>query len=459
MFPTGSLASSDIAMLAFYVAVLGVLMLVGVFLRVKLPILKKLFLPASFVGGIVGLCLSSYGAGLLPVEMTDTFRALPTTLMVIMFAPMLIGTESKKNLKDVKDLAIPQFIIGSVGSFIQTAVPCLLTVVLLSPVFGVNELFPSIVEIGWAGGHGTAGGMAGVFETLNWDEGTSLSLMSATVGLLFGAVSGMIMLSHAVRHGYLSPKNNLTSMKTIEEQPDFIPVDKKIASSYQTTNKNMIESFALHISIIGVAIVFGYIIKYVLSFLVEGLPLFPMAMLGGLIIDKFLKKTGLTKYVDVNTLHRIQGICLDILVVAAVTSLRLDVVIRHALPLAIIFAASGVATLWYFYWLCPRIFKEDWFEQGILHYGVMTGVTAIGLMLLRAADPDMKTVATEGYAIQAPITSPIFGGGFYTALLPGMIASYGNLKVGLACVGLTVLCIVIAKITGCWHPSLIKKAQ
>lgn len=150
---------------------------------------------------------------------------------------------------------------------------------------------------------------------------------------------------------------------------------------------------------------------------------------------------------------------LDILVVAAVSSLRIEVVVEYAFPLVIISIASLLSMIWFFYWFCPRVFKEDWFEQAILHFGVMTGVTAVGMMLLRTVDPDVQTVSTKGYAIQAPFTSPVFGGGLYTAFLPSMLATYGDVKIGLVCLVLTVFCIVIAKIFGCWHPSLIKHPQ
>lgn len=43
----------------------------------------------------------------------------------------------------------------------------------------------------------------------------------------------------------------------------------------------VVESFAFHAALISIAIILGYVIKWVLSFLVDGLPLFPMAMLGG----------------------------------------------------------------------------------------------------------------------------------------------------------------------------------
>lgn len=453
MFPTGSLASADVALLTFYLAVIGALLLIGVVLRAKIPFLKKIYMPASLIGGIIGLILSYNCLNLLPEEMTSSFSALPGSLIVVVFAPLLMCADFSdvKNFKEAKDIAIPQLIVGTVGSFLQIGFPCLLTAVFLAPVFKVNELFPSIIEIGWAGGHGTAGGMAEVFENLGWgEEGLALSLTSATIGLLFGIIGGMIMINLGARKGYLSPKNKLEQLE-LKEQKDFVDKADKKANAYETVNSNVVESFAFHVALIGVAIILGYLIKWALSFLVEGLPLFPMAMLGGFVVNRIMSKLGLMKYVDHMTLQRIQGIALDVLVVAAITSIKISAIADNLLPIILVSILAAITMLFFFYWICPRLFKEDWFEQGIVHFGVNTGVTAVGFMLLRTVDPEMNTIASKAYAIQAPFTSPLLGGGLVTALLPSMILTYGNLKVGIASIVIVIALLLIGKLCGCWH--------
>lgn len=460
MFPTGSLASSDIARLTFYIAVLGVLLLVGVILRSKISLFKKIYMPASLIAGIIGVLLGHNCLGILPEEMTTTFAALPGSLIVVVFAPMLMCSDFSDlhGAKGMKDLTIPQIIVGSIGSFLQIGLPCLLTAALLEPVFGVNPMFPSTVEVGWAGGHGTAGGMAEVYEGLGWADGTSLALTSATIGLLVGIIGGMIMINHAARHGYLSPKNDLTKL-SLQEQAGFIDRDEKKANAYETVSSNIADSFAFHISLIGVAIVIGYVLKWLFNFIIDGMPLFPMVMLGGFIVNRVLDAMGLLKYVDRHTLARIQGIALDILVVAAISSIKLSVIADNAVPIILLSAAALLSMLFFFYWICPRLFSEDWFEQAIVHFGVNTGVTAVGFMLLRVIDPEVKTLGSKAYAIQAPFTSPLFGGGLVTALLPSMIVAHGNWVVGLASMVIVVLLLVVAKITGCYHKPNLRQGN
>lgn len=71
----------------------------------------------------------------------------------------------------------------------------------------------------------------------------------------------------------------------------------------------------------------------------------------------------LQKYVDARTLSRISGVCLDFLVVAAVSPIRLDVIVDHAMSMLLISITALASMLFYFYWLALRVFSEDWFER------------------------------------------------------------------------------------------------
>src|SRR5699024_12440489 len=99
------------------------------------------------------------------VEMMDTWSGYSGILISIVFAPKLIGIEV--NIKRFKETqAVSQLIYGWTISFLQWGIPLILMGILFTPVFGVNPLFGTLTEIGWSGGHGTAGGMVDAFEQL-----------------------------------------------------------------------------------------------------------------------------------------------------------------------------------------------------------------------------------------------------------------------------------------------------
>jgi len=51
----------------------------------------------------------------------------------------------------------PQLYFSYIGDFIQIGIPFIISALILEPIWHVNPMFASVVEIGWAGGHGTAG--------------------------------------------------------------------------------------------------------------------------------------------------------------------------------------------------------------------------------------------------------------------------------------------------------------
>jgi ESS family glutamate:Na+ symporter len=444
------LTSLGMKSLLFYTAVLGLLLFIGILLRVKVPFFKKYFIPASLIAGLTGLGLGQYGLKFLPADMMTSFATLPGVLITVVFAPMLMGVSFPKP-KEVAKIIGPQMVYGYAGDFIQIAVPFLVTALILAPIWKVDSMFGSIVEIGFAGGHGTAGGMADLFTQNGWAAGGPLSLTTATIGLFIGIIGGMIIINYGVRKGYTSIIKSQDELSSNNKQ-DIIPKDAQNAGSVITINKDVVEPMAFHLSLIAIAILIGWVIVNSLNS-VTGLsfPLFPMAMIGGLIVQLIISKTKFADAVDAGSLQRIQGLALELLIVAAIATIKIPVIIEYAMPLLIIVLFSIATMLFYVFYMGPRVFKTQWFEHSIVNFGTLTGVTAVGLMLLRTVDPEMKSDAGRAFALRAPFYSPFVGGGLLTALLPLLAIKYGALIIGLVFLAATVAVIILAKFLGFWN--------
>ena len=57
------------------------------------------------------------------------------------------------------------------------------------------------------------------------------------------------------------------------------------------------------------------------------------------------------------------------------------------------------------------------------------GVTATGLLLLRAVDPEQKTVAVSAFGYKQLLHEPFMGGGLWTSTAVILIAQHGGLVV------------------------------
>ncbi|WP_054949289.1 sodium/glutamate symporter [Numidum massiliense] len=457
MFPSEKITSANVETLLFYVAVLGVLLLVGVFLRVKVKLFQKFFISAALIAGALGLALGSYGLGVLPAEMTESWGALPGALITVVFAPMLMGM-TVPNPKKVGNIIMPQLYFGYIGECLQVSLPFILTALLLTPLWDVNGMFGSIVEIGFSGGHGTAGGMVDVFDTLGWSDGGPLGMTSATVGLLVGIVVGMILINYGVRKGYTSVVKNVQELK-VTQTGDLLPRDKQAVGAKVTLNKDAIESFAFHAALISLAILIGWGMQVVIGQWIAGMPLFPLAMVGGLVVQLLIGKTRWAEAVDRATFQRIQGLALEFLIVGAIASIKVPVVVAYAVPLLVLMVVTAALMVWYVFWAGPRLFSRHWFESAIVNYGSLTGVAAVGLMLLRTVDPEMETEAGPGYALRSPFISPFIGGGLVTSMLPSLAFTYGALPVGLVFLAVGIGLCVLARLTGYWVSPVVRKVS
>ena len=103
----------------------------------------------------------------------------------------------------------------------------------------------------------------------------------------------------------------------------------------------------------------------------------------------------------------------------------LDMFLQNVVPFTILMVAAIAWCVGSVLWLAPRMLRDDWFEQAIVTYGTLTGVAAVGLMLLRIADPHQRTTAAQAFASRSMVLSPLLGGGIVTATMPLLVMQFG----------------------------------
>jgi glutamate:Na+ symporter, ESS family len=410
----------------FSICILGIFLLAGKILRVKVRLFQKIFLPASIIGGFLALFCGPYMADILPLFVLDTWREIPGILINFVFATLFLGL-AVPGIKTLWAQGGSQLCFGMVSGTGQYFIGLAITILILIPFFDVSPVFAAILEIGFAGGHGTAAGMRGVFEQIGFPEGADLAQMSATVGIIIAVVGGIFYINIAIRKGYCV---NLDDSKGIPEykKRGLIPERYRYPISNATVASESIEPMAFHFAITGLAILIGWIMLSGVRNIhpvVSGFPLFPLAMIGGMIVQLASVRLKIDQYFDRSSFERILGFSLDVLVVAAIASIRLDLFVANLWPFLILMAA-GIA--WLFFCLmvlAPRMFPYNWLERGITEYGMQSGVTAMGLLLLRLVDPSYKTDTAQAFGFKQMLYEPFLGGGLITATAPFIIINLG----------------------------------
>ncbi|MBR2345679.1 MAG: sodium:glutamate symporter [Lentisphaeria bacterium] len=428
---------------------LSVLLVLGKLVRLGVPVLQRLYLPSSVIGGLIGLLVFSCFGQYFPAETVKAMGKLPGFLINVIFAAIFLGTVAPK-LKDVFKMAMPQLCMGQMLAWGQYVIGLGLAGFLFLPLFGVNAAMGNLLEIGFEGGHGTVGGMTQSFRDGGWEEGIALGYTVATGGMILGILVGMALINWALNKGHIR------SVRTFDERDrseriGIYQADARPSAGKQTVFCDSIDSLAWHIALLGISILIGYGMLKGLQFLevtlfpdnesrlFSGFPLFPLCMIGGVLVQIIFQKMKVNYLIDHGQMQRLSGASLDFLVVAAVATIRLEVVKANWLPLVIMMSVGLLWSVFLLMVVAPRLFKSAWFECAIAEFGQGLGVTATGLMLLRTVDPESKTVAAASFGYKQLIHEPVMGGGLWTAFALVLVFSIGWFPVWLICLGMLMI--------------------
>lgn len=434
--------------IGFALLALGVVLLLAKVVRVKWRLMQNLFIPASIIGGFIGLALgpevfgriaSALGTdrfedGLFGENVFVVWETLPELLISVVFATLFLG-ERLPNPKRAAKLAGPQLSVGVAYGSGQYVLGLLLAIFILTPVFGLTPMAGALIELGFEGGHGTAAGMRPVFEQLDFEEGIDIALGLATVGVVGGVVIGVTMINWAVRTGRAQVLDAEVD-RSAHSQAGIYREGEQPPAAMMTSQPSSIEPLALHFAFIALSIMVGWVMLEGLQALERALwadtiemfafiPLFPLAMLGGVVVQLILDKSGQSHILDHEFMSRIQGFSLDVLILSALATLSLTVIADNLGPFLIMAVAGTVFNVLIMMFLVKRVIKEFWFERGIGDFGQSMGVTATGLILIQIADPEHKTPSLEAFGYKQLLYEPFFGGGLITAAAIPFIYQFG----------------------------------
>src|SRR5262245_47627236 len=167
--------------------------------------LRKLFMPTAVIGGFLVLGLGPEGmgrllggSGIFPNDVFAVWRQLPGVLITVMSASLLLG-ERLPPLNTVWNISGSHVIMISVMSMGQFALGGIVVWLLLEPVFGINSKAAALLEMSFAGGHGTLAGLTPVLRQYGVGDLLYIGLGLATIGMISGVVVGTMLVDYAIR--------------------------------------------------------------------------------------------------------------------------------------------------------------------------------------------------------------------------------------------------------------------
>ncbi len=401
---------------------LGFLLLIGMFLRAKVPLFRKLLIPASVLGGFVGLLLGPELLGThavlpFPEDWTTTWSLLPSILIVPIFAAIPLGnfpkkdTQKKNKVQSVHNASriamVTAVHASQMGSQIIVGVSVAMIIGALIPGLNLYNNFGFEMSQGFNGGHGTAGAVGNVLMeagNANWEIAQGVATTFATIGLIGGIILGIIQINRAAKQGRTVYLKDAASLPDSVNSGINTDIESQISVGRETTSNSNVECLTVHLGLIFMVSGLAYIVRgFMVSHNVPGfkeIPVWPYALMIMHIVNFALGRLHLEWLIDKKVKSHLSGMLSDFAITAAIASMPLKAVMGYIGPILIIsvigFILVYFMTIRYFRLLLPDSFP---FERGIYTFGTGTGVMMTGMALLKICDPNYDSPTLEDYSI------------------------------------------------------------
>jgi len=428
--------------------VISLFLVLGTVLRAKISIFRRFIIPASVIGGIIGLIMGRNVLGIIPIS--DFYSQLANVGFDVVFASLFIG-RVVPGFRELGKTAGAQTAFAYFNGFGQIAIG--LAVVILFGAIGtqLNPMFGLQLLVGFQGGVGVGTAVAPMVGKLGWS-----ATKAAAIGETFGVIGLVLSVMIGVVIVNIGTARNFTVKKFQEgehhvDSVTFLPDEERKSIGKEITSPEAGSSLVFNFGIMGLAILCGHLIHFGIVTAappLEFLPKFPFALIGGLIVQSIMQRSRLDSYIDKGTVDSISGFALDTLIIASLMAIDLSVVATYALPLTVMIIAGLVFNFWQVKWMGPRILPGAWFEKSVCEFGQSTGSTPQAMLLLRMMDPRLNTGAAEAFALKMFFFSPVMFP--MTMILMPFIVSKGPALFLLIYVALMAFVLLICRLT-CWQ--------
>lgn len=398
--------------------------------------LRKLFIPTAVIGGFLVLGLGPEGLGriiggdgIFPPDVFAVWRQLPGLLVIAMSASLLLG-EHLPPLRTIWSISGPHVIMAGLMSSGQFAIGGLLVWLLLNPVFGIDSKAGALIEMSFAGGHGTLAGLSPILQQYGVGELLDVGFGLATIGIVSGIVVGTTLVNYAIRSPSIpvvrtsptSPDENLDIDHHLPS-PDDKPLDKWKGMT-QVTAAAVFLGVTIALAIVLLQI-FRALFHLAGSGFFDKFPLFPFTFPAAVIVQLCARRYNFEWAVNRRAVEGLGGIAIDGVIICAVGTLSLGSIGANIGPMIILAIAAIGWSVFLALVIGRHIFPRHWFEHSIAEFGESQGMLACGFVMVDMVDPARQTDVVRGYSYRQIMTRPIVGGGFMTALSLPLIHAWG----------------------------------
>ena len=387
-------------------------LLVGNILKKAIPFLKNSLIPTSVLAGVLLLIVASVykaitGDVMFDTEIfgnkgTETLETITYHTLALGFIASAFKTTNSKLTKRRTSEILNTGVTTVATYLIQGVVGLGITVIAALIIKDFFAAAGVLLPFGYGQGTGQALNYGNIYETdYGFVGGRSFALTIAALGFLSASIGGVIHLNILKKRGKLVLSNRTDGSL----HSDAVESDNEIPM------QESIDKFTVQIALIMVAYISAYLLMYLLGQLLPGMKSviygfnFLLGVLSGTLIKLLLnflykKRIVKKKYTNNFLMTRACNFFFDIMVVAGIAAIRLDLLENYWGVIVILGVAGAVITYIYNRVVAKTLFRDYYEEQFLAMYGMLTGTASTGIILLREVDGEFKTPASDNLVYQ-----------------------------------------------------------
>ena len=394
------------------VAVLLFGLLVGHALKRTIPLLKKSLIPTAVLGGVVLLLVSILFKSVTGQEFfnTEFFGGKGSTnLEVITYHALALGfiasalRNSQQKMTKARANEVFNSGVTTVSTYLLQAVLGLGITIVAAMV--IADFFPAagvLLPFGYGQGTGQAMNYGTIYENdFGFTGGKSFGLTIAAMGFISASIGGVI-------HLYILRKKGRVTLSAGE---DGEMLTEGVEDKDELPMQSTLDKMTIQIALIALSYFLAQMLMFLLGLILPGMKSviygfnFLLGVMAATVVKTVLnfllkKKRIRKKHTNNFLLTRASNFCFDLMVVAGIAAIRLDLVSRYWGILLILGVVGLVSTYWYNNMVARKLFRDYQEEQFVAMYGMLTGTASTGIMLLRELDSQFKTPAADNLVYQ-----------------------------------------------------------
>ena len=393
-------------------AVLLISLLAANLLKKLIPVLKKMLIPSSVLGGgmlvlvagIYKLCTGNImfdtrffgGTGTATLELI-TYHCLALGFIASSFKSSK-GRMTKQRTVEIFNTGVTTVATYLLQGILGMAISVLAVLVVPSFFKAAGILLP----FGFGQGTGQAMNYGSIFETENgFVNGKIFGLTIAALGFLSASVGGVVHLNILRKKGLASAHSETAEKLEAED----------IQKENEIPMQESVDKMTVQIALVVSTYMIAYAMMCGLGRLLPGMKAtifgfnFLLGVLAATIMRSLLnfaneKKIFRRAQVNDFLMTRTSNFFFDLMVVAGVAAIRLDALEDYWGIILIMGVVGLVSTYLYNLWVARTLFPNYKQEQFLMMYGMLTGTASTGTILLREIDSEFKTPAADNMVYQ-----------------------------------------------------------